>query len=137
MQPVPGGEPLWAVEGARKSGEEAPRREAERVAKIMEAEAQQAREAAEHAARERELREAGERAGREAAEREAAARASALRCVVPRLIGDTLTQARRALGKALCSLGKVTEPHGHHGRLVVNSQGVPRGRRLSRGRRSR
>jgi hypothetical protein len=73
------------------------------------------KEAAERAAKEREAREAGERAGKEAAEREraaewAAARAHSPKCVVPRLNGDSLTEARRALGRAHCRLGKLTEP---------------------------
>jgi hypothetical protein len=131
-QPAPGGEALWNVEGAQRMAEEAVAREAERQAKQREAEERPAKEAAERAAREREAREAGERAGREAAERAAAARAL-LRCVVPRLGGRSLTAARRALARAHCSLGKVTEPRGHHGRLVVGRQSVRSGRKLAYG----
>jgi len=37
------------------------------------------------------------------------------------------------LGKAHCSLGKVNEPHGHHGALVVTTQNVRAGRKLAKG----
>ncbi len=131
MQPAPGGESLWNIEGARRVGEEAPALEAQREALKREAEERLVREAAQWAARELAARQAGERAGREAAEREAAARAA--RCVVPRLRGDSLIAARRALAAAHCALGAVTAPRGRHGALVVTGQSVPRGRRLARG----
>jgi hypothetical protein len=46
------------------------------------------------------------------------------RCVVPRLVGKTLAQARTALRKAHCKLGKVTKPrkHGHHKLVVKRSR---------------
>jgi hypothetical protein len=65
---------------------------------------------------ERDIREAGERAGREVAER--AASAHSPKCVVPSLKGDSLTQARRALGRARCRLGKLSGPRRYHGRLL-------------------
>jgi hypothetical protein len=46
---------------------------------------------------------------------------------VPALKGDTLTQARRALRAAHCKLGRVTAPHGGHGRHVVTRQGLHSG----------
>jgi hypothetical protein len=51
-------------------------------------------------------------------------RAPANRCVVPRLKGKTLAQAKRALGKAHCRLGKVSLPkkHKHRGLVVKSSQ---------------
>jgi len=43
-------------------------------------------------------------------------------CVVPRLKGQTLTQAERSLGRAHCKLGRVTKPKHHRHKLVVVSQ---------------
>lgn len=43
-------------------------------------------------------------------------------CKVPKLKGDSLVKAKRALSKAHCSLGKVTRPKHSHGKLVVFSQ---------------
>jgi hypothetical protein len=117
-QPWLGGTALWSIEAARRAAEEAPRLEAERQARQKEAE-------------ERLASEAGERAGREAAEREAAVRR--LRCVVPRLSGDSLAAARRVLAKAHCALGKVRRPRTRHGALVVAKQSVRRGRKLANG----
>jgi hypothetical protein len=136
QQPWMEGEALWVFESAQRWAEEAPRREAERQAVRREAEERLAREAAERARAEREIREAGELAGREAAAREAAAKQEAeaarrLRCVVPRLGGDSLAAARRALARAHCGLGKVTWPRAHHGKLVVGAQGVRSGRKLA------
>jgi hypothetical protein len=127
-QPYLMGEALWNIEGARREAEEAPRLEAERQAKQKEAEERPAKEAAERATNERNIREAGERAGREAAEREASAHLA--KCVVPSLKGDSLTQARRALGRAHCRLGKVFGPRRYHGPLVIVRQSVRSGREL-------
>jgi hypothetical protein len=123
----------WVWEGASNSADEAPQREAERIAKHKEEEERPAKEAAERAAKEREAREAGELAGKEAAERERLA-ATAAMCVVPSLKGDSLAAARSALHTAHCKLGKVTSPHGRrrHGALVVLSQSHPRGAMLPR-----
>jgi hypothetical protein len=132
MQPAPGGEELWNIEGAERAAQEAPRLEAEREARQKEAEERLVKEAAERAAKERGIREAGERAGREAAERAAAA-AHTLKCVVPRLRGDSLGAARRALRSAHCSLGKVAQPRTHQGSLVVVAQNVRGGRKLAKG----
>jgi hypothetical protein len=121
-------------------GCEAPIREEEREAKKKEEEERAAKEAAARAAKEREVREAGERAGREAAEREAKKReeenipsSRPVQCVVPRLKGESLNAARRALGKAHCSLGKVSAPRKHHGALVVTKQSVQAGRKRAKG----
>jgi hypothetical protein len=43
-------------------------------------------------------------------------------CVVPKLEGKTLTQAKKLLGRAHCRLGKVTQPATHKHKLVVVSQ---------------
>lgn len=59
-------------------------------------------------------------------------RQQAGRCVVPRLAGLTLAQARRALAKASCRLGRVRKPRAKRarGRLVVrSSKPGPRARR--------
>lgn len=48
-------------------------------------------------------------------------------CNVPKLKGDSLAKAKRALSKAHCSLGKVTRPKHSHGQLVVLSQGARAG----------
>jgi hypothetical protein len=130
-QPYLEGAALWNIEGARRVAEEAPRLEAERQAKQKEAEELPVKEAAERAAKERAIREAGERSGREAAER--AAPAQSPKCVVPSLEGDSLTQARRALGRAHCRLGKLSEPLRYYGPLVVVKQSVRGGRKLAAG----
>jgi len=83
-------------------------------------------EAEKHAAEELDRRDASERAEREAAARSQRA------CVVPRLDGDSLPTAARALDKAHCSLGKLTRPHDGRGALVVVRQGVPVGKKLAR-----
>jgi beta-lactam-binding protein with PASTA domain len=53
--------------------------------------------------------------------------------VVPRLKGDSLAEARGALRGAHCSLGKLTEPLGPHGPLVVVRQSVRSGSKLAKG----
>jgi cytochrome c peroxidase len=45
-----------------------------------------------------------------------------VRCVVPRLRGKTVAQARRLLARAKCRLGHVTRPRGGARRLVVAGQ---------------
>jgi hypothetical protein len=130
----------WNEEGASHEADEAPRLEAERRAKAKEEEERPIKEAAARAAKERELREAGERAGREATERETkmkeaekAAAARLARCVVPKLKGDSLAAARTALGKAHCSLGKVSRPRARQRKLVVSMQSLRAGRQLVKG----
>lgn len=53
------------------------------------------------------------------------------RCIVPKLIGETLAQARAALTQANCALGKVHQPksrrHHRHHKLVVRSSSPPAG----------
>jgi streptogramin lyase len=44
------------------------------------------------------------------------------KCAVPKLRGKTLAQAKTLLGRAHCTLGKVTEPAKHKHRLVVVAQ---------------
>jgi hypothetical protein len=130
-QPYLEGESLWNLEGAERVADEAPRLEAEREAKRKEAEEPPAKEAAERAAKEREAREAGERIGKEEAER--AARTDSPTCVVPRLRGDSLTAARRALARAHCGVGRLTEPRSYRGPLVVVEQSAHSGSKLSAG----
>lgn len=136
-QPYLEGAALWNIEGGRRVAEEAPRVAAEERAKQKEAEERPTKEAAERAAKERAIREAGERTGREAGERtgreaaERAALARSPRCVVPSLKGDSLTQARHALDRAHCRLGKLSEPRRYHGSLVVVKQSVQNGRELA------
>jgi hypothetical protein len=131
-EPVKFEEEPWNEEGARRAAEEAPRLEAEREAKKKEEEERPAKEAAARAVHEREIREAGERAGREQAERELEARSTS-RCVVPRLTGDSLLAARRALSKDECRLGKVNTPRTHVGALVVKKQSARAGQKLAKG----
>lgn len=123
--------PPWVIEGAERSAREAPQREAERQARQKEEAERPAKEAAAREAAEREEREAGERAGREAAEKARSALSS--QCVVPKLNGDSLQGARRALHRAHCTLGKVRGPRAHSQHLVVISQGARSGRRLAPG----
>jgi hypothetical protein len=122
-EPVQGKLEPWVLEGAEREAREAPRLEEEREAKKREEEERPIKEAAARAAKEREIREAGERAGREAAERSG--------CVVPRLKGDSLDAARRALAKDHCDLGKVSKPRSHRGVLVVMTQSAKAGHKLA------
>ena len=121
---------VW--EGAAREAAEAPRIGAEEEAKKKEEEERPMKEAAARAAKEREIREAGERAGREAAEREAKM-GVAPSCVVPRLKGDSLAVARRALAKNHCAVGHVIKPRKHHGALEVVTQSANAGRKLANG----
>jgi hypothetical protein len=130
----------WNEEGAAREADEAPRLEEEREAKAKEEAERPAKEAAARAAEERGVREGGERAGREAAERETkmkeaekAAAARSVRCVVPKLKGDSLAAARSALSRAHCSLGKVSRPRERQRKLVVSAQSVRAGRQLAQG----
>ena len=52
-------------------------------------------------------------------------------CLVPSLKGDTLKAARRALSRAHCKLGRVTEPHSRRTTLVVTTQALRAGDRLA------
>lgn len=58
-------------------------------------------------------------------------------CVVPKLVGKTLGQARTALKAAKCALGKVTRPKAKKGKklgpLVVKSTSPGAGRKLAAG----
>jgi virginiamycin B lyase len=54
-------------------------------------------------------------------------------CVVPKLKGKTLAQARAALKKAHCSLGKVKKPKHSHGTLHVSSSKPAAGKKLANG----
>ncbi len=87
------------------------------------------REASEHQAKEREAREAKERAEEEGE----TAQSQGGRCIVPKLQGDSLAAARKALQKAHCKLGKVSKSSRYRGRLVVIGQGVPAGHKLGKG----
>jgi hypothetical protein len=59
------------------------------------------------------------------------------KCIVPKLKGKTLAQARAGLRKAHCALGKVTKPSKRHGhkspRLLVHSTKPAAGAKLSNG----
>jgi hypothetical protein len=84
-------------------------------------------------------REEAERAAQEAHEREAKDTTEqhptplAPRCVVPRLQGEPLNEARAALRTAHCRLGTVTKPARRSHGLVVVAQGARTGRVLSNG----
>ena len=52
-------------------------------------------------------------------------------CLVPSLKGDTLRAARRALSRAHCRLGRITEPRTRHAKLTVTAQSRPAGARLA------
>ncbi|MEA2380576.1 MAG: hypothetical protein QOH72_547 [Solirubrobacteraceae bacterium] len=54
-------------------------------------------------------------------------------CVVPRLHGRSLAQARRLLARAKCGLGLVLRPRRAHGTLVVSSQRPSAGTRRAAG----
>jgi hypothetical protein len=129
--PVELHEEEWNLRGAERLANEAPAIEAEYRAKRIEEEERPDKEAAARAAKEREVREAGERAGRQAAERQQLALAS--QCVVPRIVGDRLRAARRALRASHCRLGRVTGVVHSHQRSVVLAQGTRSGSRLADG----
>jgi hypothetical protein len=84
----------------------------------------------------RERNQASAQAAREAGERETLARERAVmslpasRCVVPRLRGDSLRTARRALSRAHCKLGRVEKPRKGRGHVRVVRQGAPPGAQL-------
>jgi hypothetical protein len=89
--------------------------------------AESAQKAAERAVAEQKEKEARERAGQQA-------RApSSAKCIVPSLVGHTLSGARRLLARAHCTLGHVTRPRAHGGRLHVARQKPARGTRLAAG----
>ncbi|MFI4992919.1 MAG: hypothetical protein ACHQCH_04800 [Solirubrobacterales bacterium] len=111
----------------------------ERAAQIWrETEAERQR----HKAKEQEERQAAERATlaaetaalkRREGEEAAAAKppAAVPACVVPSLRGHTLRAARRAINKAHCRLGKVSQPHRHRGALIVMRQTPSHGTKLA------
>jgi beta-lactam-binding protein with PASTA domain len=117
--------PPWAVEGANKQAKEAVERaEAEKRAKEeAEHKAAQAKEQEQKAkeASEQQAREAAGRKAREESEHKPRPATVGV-CVVPALKGRSLRAARGALQRAHCKLGKVREPRGHHGLLVVVAQ---------------
>ncbi len=133
-KPVELEESPWVREGGEREAAEAPLREAEREAEAARRTQEAAAQAAAQASHERELREQGERAGREAAERAARERSAvdrpAPRCVVPKLKGDTLKSARRALERSDCRLGTVHEERRGRSRLAVVAQRAKPGTRL-------
>lgn len=97
-------------------------------------------EAAERTVREQREKEHEEQTAKEvashAAEAEAARQAAAHSetkpaCVVPKLKGDTLLAARRALTAAHCRLGTVHRPSLQHGTLHVRRQSARVGKRLA------
>jgi hypothetical protein len=124
-------------EGAERSARESVEIQEHKEAAEREARERAAREAHEREVREaheREVREAHEREAREQreqVEREAGASSRSARCVVPRLKGDSLSAARKALLRAHCALGKVTKPAARGGRLVVTTQSPHAGRKLA------
>jgi hypothetical protein len=54
-------------------------------------------------------------------------------CVVPSVRGDTLVEAHRALVRAHCRLGRVTEPRRHDRALRITVQAPRSGQRLTNG----
>jgi membrane protein involved in colicin uptake len=128
----------YVIKGSEQQNKEAVEREKAKEASEH--------EAAEHAAAEKAAKESAERKAveeRQQREREnrhseevlhagqaptPAGRAAAKYCVVPLLIGDSLSAAREALAKAHCHLGKVsTSRQSHAGPLVVTSQSTKNG----------
>jgi hypothetical protein len=89
----------------------------------------QAREQEEQKARELTARPASELEDTEA-QPPAPTPAELPACLVPKLKGDTLTAARRAVARAHCRLGAVHRPSHYHGSLYVTAQGTPAGKRL-------
>jgi hypothetical protein len=98
-------------------------REEEQRAKVKEQEEQKARELSARPASELKHAEEQPPAGRTRTEPPA--------CLVPTLIGDTVSTARRALAKAHCRLGAIHRSAHNHDTLYVNAQGAPAGARLA------
>jgi hypothetical protein len=139
------------IEALEREDEQQAAEGAERAAKEAKEKEEQ-----EHAAKEAQIRQEKERSEQEAAqqavahktqeeflERERKAEeepsepktneASTVQCIVPSLAGHSLSQARRTLHRAHCSLGKVRNPRATHGTLVVINQSFPRGDKLHQG----
>jgi len=128
-KPVEFEESPWVRESGELRAAEAPLREAEREAAAERAVQETAAQAAAVAAHERELREQAERAGREKAEHEAREEtavdhAATPRCIVPKLKGDSLKAARRALERSRCRLGSVRRT-GRGSSAVVSQRSKP------------
>jgi hypothetical protein len=104
------------VEEARAKEQEAKAAQEQKAAEEQKAREEQTQHpASEHSQSEEASPQAGE------------AVATAKRCVVPALKGDTLAAARQALRAAHCKLGHVTWPPRGHGRHVVRRQGLRAG----------
>jgi hypothetical protein len=121
--PVPVNEPTpyesklepWAAEAAANW--------AKNQIEVGERERREATERTAREANERATREAEGREGREAVERESAATSSHIAvCTVPRLRGEILGAARRALRHAHCRLGRVSKSGNARSHLVVLGQ---------------
>jgi hypothetical protein len=126
---VSGGTPYRPPElpWANQSGNEAAERTV-REQREKEHDEQKAKEAVGHAAEEAEaLKRREEEAARQAAGRPKTSPA----CVVPRLKGDTLAVAHRALAVGHCRLGIVHRPVRQHGTLRVRRQSARAGKRLA------
>jgi hypothetical protein len=88
---------------------------------------------AEKKAKEEQERLALEAARRAAMPPVAASSAAPPHCVIPSLLGHTLSGARYLLEKAHCRLGHVYYPRSHRGRLLVARQNPARGVHLDSG----
>lgn len=135
--------PAWAEEGASKAASEGVARKQEEESRAKAAQEAQAREtqaqevqaqaAQEHRVQE-EQKQREERERQEASEREAESREASkvAVCVVPSLRGDSLHEARKALGSAHCRLGSVSNPRqARRDALVVIRQDRRVGEHLS------
>lgn len=130
----------FGQEEDRRSVEREKAREAEAAASVQRKQEEERAVAAaqERSAREeREAREQEERSEREAVEQRVAAReaheARADECVVPAVMGDSLSVAGKALRHAHCTLGKVSRSRAYRGRLVVVGESRRTGTRLPEG----
>lgn len=126
------GEPGVPFKGLPLSrcGLELAEQKAERTAAMVEAERQRyAREREELLAHEDAVRFASEEAALKRREEEEANEAASRvpPCIVPNLVGDTLKDAKRAIGEAHCRLGMIRKPHRHRGVLVVVGQSLHSG----------
>ncbi len=108
----------WANESGQRAAEQTVREQRELEARL----------AAERKTGEE--REAFERAQREIEARAAALQKSPPACLVPRVKGDSLPAAKRALARAHCGLGKLTLSRRAGRRPVVVGQSQPAGRKL-------
>lgn len=132
--------PAWVKEANSEWGTREAARQTERHKKEEEQAkvAKERREQEERKAQEEKERQEAEKKHREAANHEAMTpeMPEVQSCIVPSLLGDSLSKARHALHSVHCQLGRISKPRRRsHGTLVITHQRPPAGVHLSSGER--